>query len=72
MPQTSETIATRPPKLTRYQLPGFGLPLNFTPCDEYTTREYDFATKKDRETLHPALGDFGTLYPNTLDGQRAR
>jgi hypothetical protein len=58
-------------KFTRYQLPGFGLPLNFTPNDEYTTNDYNYANNS-RGIVHPALGDFGALYPNTLDGQRAR
>ena len=74
MSQTSYTIAgsSHPQKFTRYQLPGFGLPLNFTPYEEHTTNEYDFNTKDDKEILHSPLGDFGALYPNTLDGQRGR
>jgi len=69
MSQTSETTH---PKFTRYQLPGFGLPLNFTPYNEYTTHTYNYRTGEDTEAFHPALGDYGSLYPNTLDGQRAR
>jgi hypothetical protein len=76
MSQGSYTITSRPSrpqnKFTRYQLPGFGLPLNFTPYEEHTTNEYDFNTKDDKEILHSPLGDFGALYPSAIDGQRAR
>ena len=68
----SPSISQRSKKYTRYQLPGFGLPLNFTPNNEFTSHEYDFKTKCDREIVYPQLGEYGALYPNTLDGQRAR
>jgi hypothetical protein len=74
MSQTLEAIATclRPTKFTRYQLPGLGLPLNFTPYDAYTEDNYNWNTRENELIQHPALGDFGSLFPNTLDGQRAR
>jgi hypothetical protein len=60
------TETLRPPKLTRYQLPGFGLSLNFKPHLEYTS--YDSFNKKARKGfVYPAQGDCGPLYPNALD-----
>jgi hypothetical protein len=56
-----------PPKLTRYQLPGFGLPLNFTPHDKFTSYEYNPTTHETDSTFHSAEGDCGPLYPNALD-----
>lgn len=68
----SPSTSQRCKKFTRYQLPGFRLPLNFTPNNEFTSDEYDFKTKCNREIVYPQLGEYGALYPNTLDGQRAR
>jgi hypothetical protein len=68
----SPSASPRPKNFNRYQLPGFGLPLNFTPNDEFTSTEYDFKNKCGKEIIHPRLGEYGALYPNTLDGQRAR
>jgi hypothetical protein len=66
MSSTSDTAGL--PKLTRYQLPGFGLPLNFTPgSDKDSKSDFDRVTKAKKESLPP-----GTLYPTALDGQRAK
>ncbi|RDB22804.1 hypothetical protein Hypma_010044 [Hypsizygus marmoreus] len=45
--------STDAPKLTRFQLPGFGLPLNFTPCAE--------------SPFGPAKGEGRDLFRNALD-----
>jgi hypothetical protein len=64
---SATTESDHPPKLTRYQLPGFGLPLNFTPHDKFTSFEYNPTTHGTESTFHPAEGDCGPLYPNALD-----
>lgn len=64
---TATTEPLYPSKLTRYQLPGFGLPLNFIPHDEYDTYDLDVNTGELTTVRHPAQGDCGPLYPNALD-----
>jgi hypothetical protein len=56
--------------LSRYSLPGYGLPLNFTLRDSYTTSGYYGNLGKFVKTYHPALGEWGPLFPNALDCDR--
>ena len=66
MPETV-TQSLPLPTLAQHQLPGFGLPLNFIPHDEYTLYEYDHAYNSQTISVRPAQGDDGPLYPNALD-----
>jgi len=50
----------------RHKLPGFSLPLHFTPNDgEYITRDWDGT--KMATIVHPAVGKWGALFPNALE-----
>jgi hypothetical protein len=54
-------------RLSRYELPGFGLPLNFTPHGSYVTETYgdDPKTYYDK----PGKGDCWPLFMTALDSQ---
>jgi len=52
--------------LSRHELPGFGLPLNFTPHGESITYSYDYKLGNRVRTILPALGEWGALYPNAI------
>jgi hypothetical protein len=66
---TALNVSSQSQKLTRYQLPGFGLPLNFKPNNGYTSYEWDGDTREHKRVFHPGQGDCGELYPNALDGE---
>jgi hypothetical protein len=48
-------------------LPGFGLPLNFTPHEQYTSHQYDTKLKKAVQLIRPAKGKWGPVFPTSLD-----
>jgi hypothetical protein len=54
------------PKLSRFDLPGFTLPLNFSPGDGYKKRYYDVASSAMKEVVVPASGDEQDLFPSAL------
>lgn len=72
-------MASKPPKDTehiqpttgcpqaRFDLPGFNLPLNWTPHEKYKTRKFDGTTIE-----FPPQGDGKVLFPTALDHARLR
>ncbi|KAK2755668.1 hypothetical protein FQN54_005817 [Arachnomyces sp. PD_36] len=54
-----------PSKLSPFDLPGFTLPLNFTPNAEYTT--YAQGDSKGEAIIHPPQGSGKNLFPSALD-----
>ncbi|TFK66457.1 hypothetical protein BDN72DRAFT_145415 [Pluteus cervinus] len=58
------TSSKTPAPLDRFKLPGFGLPLTFTPCAAKTIQRYQNGQWED--VLLPALGEGGDLFPTAL------
>ncbi|KAA8893383.1 hypothetical protein FN846DRAFT_788030 [Sphaerosporella brunnea] len=66
-----EPIAMRPvPELTRFTLPGFGLPLNFVPTAQFTIT--DFSDPNLSEVVYPARGEGGRLFVTALSDRYMR
>ncbi|TFK72606.1 hypothetical protein BDN72DRAFT_815682 [Pluteus cervinus] len=57
--------ASTPP--TRFELPGFGLPLNFIPRAEFTESRWNSDGTAIEETVNPALGEGRDIFPSALD-----
>ncbi len=53
-------------KLSRFDLPGFTLPLNFSPHKSYTKRVYDAALASVKEIQMPASKEGNDLFPSAL------
>jgi len=54
---------------TRFQLPGFGLPLNFAPYEAYDTKKWN-GKKEVYEPVHvEAAGEGVSLLPNALNSR---
>jgi hypothetical protein len=54
-------------KLSRFDLPGFTLPLNFIPHKAYLKRFYDVASSTTKAIEVPASGEERDLFPSALD-----
>jgi hypothetical protein len=59
-------MASSSPKLSRFDLPGFSLPLNFSPHSAYKKRSYDVASSAMKEIEVPACGEEQDLFPSAL------
>jgi hypothetical protein len=58
--------SSTPSKLSRFDLPGFTLPLNFSPNKAYKKRIYDSASSSMKEIEIPASGEEKDLFPSAL------
>jgi len=59
--------ASSSPKLSRFDLPGFTLPLTFCPRAAYKTRSYDAASSTMKEVEVPGSGEEKDLFPSALE-----
>jgi hypothetical protein len=65
--QPPSTLA--PQSFTRFHLPGFGLPLNFTPYEGYDTQKWN-GKKEEYEPIHvESAGEGVRLMPNALNSR---
>ncbi len=53
------------PTVDRFKLPGFGLPLNFTPRPASTVQVYE--NDEWQDVFQPALGEGEALFPTALN-----
>jgi hypothetical protein len=61
------TAADMPHGFTRFQLPGFGLPLDFAPYEGYDTQKWN-GKKREYEPVHvDSAGEGVKLLPNALN-----
>lgn len=58
--------SSTPSKLSRFDLPGFTLPLNFSPNKAYKKRIYDSASSSMKEVEIPTSGKENDLFPSAL------
>lgn len=58
--------SSTPSKLSRFDLPGFTLPLNFSPHKATKRRIYDDASSRLKEVEVPAGGEGNDLFPCAL------
>ncbi|TFK66718.1 hypothetical protein BDN72DRAFT_859695 [Pluteus cervinus] len=63
-------VITSPP--TRFQLPGFGLPLNYLPRAAYSQYEWDRDLAKSIEVFYEAIGIGKDLLPTMLNSGHIR
>jgi hypothetical protein len=59
-------MASSSPKFSRFDLPGFTLPLDFSPCRAYKKHSYDVAAAAIKEVEVPASGEEKDLFPSAL------
>jgi hypothetical protein len=58
-----------PQSFTRFHLPGFGLPLNFTPYKGYDTQKWN-GKREEYEPIHvESAGEGVKLMPNALNSR---
>lgn len=58
--------SSTPAKLSRFDLPGFTLPLNFTPNKAFEKHVYDAAPPGMKKVHVPASGEGEDLFPSAL------
>lgn len=60
-------MAFPPSRFSRFDLPGFTLPLNFSPHMAYKKGLYNLAISSVKEVEVPASGEERDLFPSALD-----